>query len=218
MYWQAISRGIMFTFRPSTLDLTTEMNGFQKHSTCYHAYVSVHYDHNTASKITGSVPSGFWIAYRSQCFASESLSPQTALRDFQKMYDRNAMWCAAVSSGSRAVLREVVSRGRHECFSLGNAKVGCCEQMVVAPANVAPGLAACACADRPASSSEIFHRRTGPSHGPWSNAIIRSRGIKRTSRRSPEKATRKRRITRPAASLCCPARAIVLNLMHLNLS
>lgn len=35
----------------------------------------------------------------------------------------------------------------------------------VVTANVAPGLAAGASADRPASFSKILHRRTGPSHG-----------------------------------------------------
>jgi hypothetical protein len=58
---------------------------------------------------------------------------------------------------------------------IGWQRVGYSEQMMVAPANVAPGLAACACADRPASYSEIFHRRTEPRQGlrPLSAPILR---------------------------------------------
>jgi hypothetical protein len=95
---------------------------------------------------------------------------------------------------------------------IGLGEVGYSEQMMVAPANVVPGLAACACADRPASFSEIFHRRTGPRHGTTPlSALAASRGHRV---RAPETAAQKRRISRPAAALCPPALAIALYLMQ----
>jgi hypothetical protein len=124
----------------------------------------------------------------------------------------------SIHESPRAVLRCLLSRVLYfqkvavkkatELILIGRHKVGCSEQMMVAPANVAPGLAACACADRPASSSQIFHRRTEPSHGPTpSSALAASRGHRVGA---PETAAQKRRISRRAASLRCPALAIVL--------
>jgi hypothetical protein len=119
---------------------------------------------------------------------------------------------AAVAAHSRCCASRSRDKRGASRAAIGLEEVGYREQMMVAPANVAPGLAACACADRPASFSEIFHRRTGAKT--WDDAIIRSRGVQRTQRASPETAAQKRRISRPAAALSSPALAIVLYLMQ----
>jgi hypothetical protein len=94
--------------------------------------------------------------------------------------------------------------------AIGQAEVGCSEQKMVAPANVAPGLAACACADRPASFSEIFHRRTGPRPRLTPlPAPAASQGHRVTS---PGDGSSKQAHQPSCRCVCCPA----LNLMQLR--
>jgi hypothetical protein len=83
---------------------------------------------------------------------------------------------------------------------------------MVTAANVAPGLAACACADRPASFSEIAHRRTEPRHGTTPLSALAASSEHRI--RAPDTVTEKRRINHPAVALCSPALASALNLLQ----
>jgi hypothetical protein len=94
--------------------------------------------------------------------------------------------------------------------AIGQAEVGCSEQMMVAPANVAPGLAACACADRPASSSEIFHRRTGPR--PRLTPLPAPAASQGHHVASPGDGSSKEAHQPSCRRVCCPA----LNLMQLR--
>jgi hypothetical protein len=78
-------------------------------------------------------------------------------------------------------------------------------------ANVAPGLAAYACADRPASFSKILHRRTRPRHGtkPPSTLAASKTDLAYEGRRP----LLNKGIGRPVGVLCSSALAIVLKPM-----